>query len=518
MNVNNLCLGCMNTLTNPRAACPHCGWSRRTSQNHLQQLPQGITLTNPLNARQYLIGKTVGQGGFGIVYTAWDVAGNRKVAVKEYFPKHFVTRDRSNTVVLTSDSQSNKEFFDKQKKRFRQEAEKMQLFADSPNVVTVRDFFDANNTSYIVMEFVEGQTLDQILNGPIAKNHRLSLQTVLLNLKQIVAILEQMHHTPWTDDNGKIHQGIIHRDISPENIMYASDGTVKLINFGAPRFTIHYTQELKPDCAPCEQYFSFGDAAKQGSWTDVYAFAATIYYAITGQFPANSLVRALDRDNTNVDPLVLPSAFGIQITPAQEQILLNGLALDYHNRYQSVSQFYNDLVNAGSYDNDEHGTTDTVANDNTAKPISNIPSPLPLEQTSDKSNLLPAIILSAVSCLMIVIFFSLMLLGNYVMDFNGDTDTFYVVCGAIVFSGISVVCLGVYTWELWRIRNGKQSKILTNATWQNAVIGLQTLISIATLLITVSGKQDEWDWFLLAYVACSLLGIWLGRKFLCKNS
>ena len=104
------------------------------------------------------------------------------------------------------------------------------------------------------------------------------------------------------------------------------------------------------------------------------------------------------------------------------------------------------------------------------------------------------------------------------MDFNGNTDTFYVVCGAIVFSGISVVCLGAYTWELWRIRNCKQSKILTNATWQNAVIGLQTLISIAALLITVTGKQDEWDWFLLAYVVCSLLGVWIGRKFLRKNS
>ena len=203
VDVNRLCLGCMNTLPYARATCPKCGWSRRTSQNHVEQLPQGITLTNPSNGRQYLIGKSIGQGGFGIVYTAWDIADNRKVAVKEYFPNQFVTRDRSNTVVLSSNSQRNKEFFDKQKKRFRQEAEKMQLFANSPNVVNIIDFFGANNTSYIVMEFIEGQTFEEILNGPIAKNNRLSLQTVLLNLKQIVAILEQMHHTQWTDDNGK---------------------------------------------------------------------------------------------------------------------------------------------------------------------------------------------------------------------------------------------------------------------------------------------------------------------------
>ena len=348
VDVNRLCLGCMNTLPNARAACPRCGWSRQTSQNLAGQLPQGITLTNPLNARQYLIGKTIGQGGFGIVYTAWDIACDRKVAIKEYFTKQFVTRDNSNTVVLSSNSQSNKDFFDKQKKRFRQEAEKMQLFANSRNVVNIVDFFDANNTSYIVMEFVEGQTFAEILYGPIAPNHRLSLQTVLLNLKQVVGILEQMHKTPWTDDDGTIHHGIIHRDISPENIMYASDGTVKLLDFGSARVASPNdpTQVLKHGFAPYEQYLSVGAAAKQGSWTDVYAFAAMIYYAITGQLPAKSF----DRANTNVDPLVLPSALGVQITPAQEQVLLKGLAVDYHNRYQSISQFYSDMLFSGGKD------------------------------------------------------------------------------------------------------------------------------------------------------------------------
>ena len=342
-DLNRLCLGCMRALPHPQATCPYCGWSRQTSQNLAGQLPQGITLTNPLNTRQYLIGKTVGQGGFGIVYTAWDIAGDRKVAIKEYFPKQYVSRDNSNTVILTSNSQNDKDFFDKQKKRFRQEAEKMQLFTDSPNVVTVLDFFDANNTSYIVMEFIEGRTFEHVLK--YAPNQRLTLQDVLSNFQKVVDILERMHHTPWTDDSGKFHQGIIHRDISPENIMYASDGSVKLLDFGAARVAKPNdpTQVLKHGYAPYEQYLSIGTAAMQGPWTDVYAFAATIYRAITGQLSAKSF----DRVNTNVDPLVLPSAFGIQITPAQEQVLLKGLAVDYHNRYQSVSQFYNDLVNAG---------------------------------------------------------------------------------------------------------------------------------------------------------------------------
>ena len=334
----------MSALPHPQAACPRCGWSRQASQNNVGQLEQGTTLKNPSSGREYLIGKTVGQGGFGIVYTAWDVAGDRKVAVKEYFPRQFVARDRSNTVVLTSNSQNDKDFFDKQKRRFRQEAEKMQIFADSPNVVTVLDFFDANNTSYIVMEFIEGQTFMQVLDGPMLPEHRLSLQTVLSNFQNVVDILERIHSTPWTDDDGKIHQGIIHRDISPENIMYASDGTVKLLDFGAARVSNpgdHLTGVLKPGYAPYEQYLT-DSSAKQGSWTDVYGLAATIYRAITGTVPPDSIARS------NSDNLVPPSAFGIQITPAQEQVLLKGLAIDYRNRYQSVSQFYNDLVNGGA--------------------------------------------------------------------------------------------------------------------------------------------------------------------------
>ena len=506
MNVNNLCLGCMNTLTNPRAACPHCGWSRRTSQNHLQQLPQGITLTNPTNGKQYLIGKTVGQGGFGIVYTAWDVAGNRKVAVKECFPSHFVTRDRSNTVVLNNDTQANRNFFDKQKRRFRQEAEKMQLFRDSNSVVNVFDFFDANNTSYIVMEFIEGQTFEQVLSR--VPNQRLTLQTVLSNFQHIINILERMHHTPWTDDNGKIHQGIIHRDISPENIMYASDGTVKLLDFGTARASDPsetLTIMLKHGYASHEQYLTAGAAAMQGSWTDVYALAATIYRAITGERPPS----AIDRWS-NVATIKLPSAFGIQITPAQEQILLNGLALDYRNRYQSVTQFYNDLVNAGSYDNDNTKHVEISAPEENSSPQG--------DTETDKSTLLLALIFSAIGFLSIAIFLGLVSYGIYLVRDSIPADDFHFIWAGIVLPGVSTVCLGVYTWELWRIHNGKQPEILTNATWQNAVIGLQTLISIAALIFTIDRIYHKMAWLALTYVACSLLGIWLGRKFLCKNS
>ena len=348
-NVNYLCLGCMNMLPHPKAVCPNCGWSRQTNQgNATSQLEQGITLTNPTNGNRYLIGKAIGEGGFGIVYVAFDMTNNRKVAIKEYFPKQFVNRAHSGMVIPITDTQANRNFLDEQKRRFYQEAEKMYMFRDSPNVVNVLDYFETpkpeqnetdeskTNTAYIVMEFIEGQTLAQVLSRQ--PNERLPLQTVLANLKPIIDILERIHHTPYTDDDGVKHSGITHRDISPENIMYAADGTVKLLDFGAARVSEPGkppTGIIKPGYAPKEQELVTG--GEQGSWTDVYALAATIYRAITGQIP----LRATDRIGT--DSLVPPHAFGIEITSNEERVLLKGLALEAKDRYQSVSQFYNDF-------------------------------------------------------------------------------------------------------------------------------------------------------------------------------
>lgn len=339
INVNLLCLGCMSMLPHPKAVCPNCGWSRQTSHSNASQLAQGITLTNPKSGAKYLIGKAVGQGGFGIVYVAFDMTNNRKVAIKEYYPTQFVTRDHSGQVIPLSNTQANRNFLVKQKRRFYQEAEKMQLFNDSPSVVNVLDYFEANDTAYIVMEFIEGQTFAQVLSR--MQNERLPLQTVLANLKPIVDILERIHHTPYNDDKGIQHPGITHRDISPENIMYAVDGTIKLLDFGAARVSDPGdppTGILKPGYAPCEQQLVQGPGAVQGPWTDVYALAATIYRAITGQVPPNAVTRL------GADSIILPSAMGIEITPKEEQILLKGLAVKYQDRYQSVSQFYNDLI------------------------------------------------------------------------------------------------------------------------------------------------------------------------------
>ncbi len=340
VDLKRLCMGCMNELPHPQAVCPHCNRSRQTEQNGALQLAQETRLKNPGNGKEYLIGKTIGQGGFGIVYVAWDIVNERKVAVKEYYPySKIVNRTRSNTVNVMPNTQENIDFFNHQKKRFRQEAQKMMLFSDSPNIVNVFEFFEANNTAYIVMEFIEGQTFAQVLER--VPNKRMSLETVLANFKPIVDILERIHTTPFTDEDGW-HSGIIHRDISPENIIYAVDGSVKLLDFGAARSSdpTNSTGIVKHGYAPWEQYLSKGSAATQGSWTDVYAFAATIYQAITGKLPPKSIDRSVK------DTIEMPSSLGVDISSEQERVLLKGLAVDYKNRYQSIKQFYDDLMRA----------------------------------------------------------------------------------------------------------------------------------------------------------------------------
>ena len=300
------------------------------------------TLKNPANENEYLIGKAIGQGSLGIVYVAWDIANNRKVAVKECFPySRIVNRTHSNAVNISPNTQENVDFFNRRKKRFRQEAQKMMLFSDSPNIVNVFEFFEANNTAYIVMEFIEGQTFAQVLGR--VPNRRLSMESVLTNLKPLVNILERMHNTIFADDDGWQSAGIIHRGINPDNIFFSADGSVKLLDFVsltfAELFDNHSTMVYRMNCHwAYEQYLSIGSAAALGSWTDVYAFAATIYQAITGKLPPSATERSVN------DTIELPSSFGVNISPYQERVLLKGLAVNYKNRYQSIKQFYDDLL------------------------------------------------------------------------------------------------------------------------------------------------------------------------------
>jgi len=308
------CKHCMASVEDHIRICPYCGHpiAYAAPAHHLQ--PNTI-----LNAR-FLAGEAIGEGGFGITYIAKDCLLDLTVAIKEYYPRNCVSRDNTtHETVQVSSGESERLFFQKGKDRFLSEARVLAKLSHERGTVQVRDFFEQNNTAYIVMEYLSGETLDKYLE-----------KTGVIDYEKAYRMLR-----PIMESMNRVHQeGLIHRDISPDNIMLTEDGT-KLLDFGAAREAIQgsrtMTIMLKPGFAPIEQYNSKG---KQGPWTDVYAMCATIYKCITGERPDD----AITRQNAYVEgkqDLLPPSAFGATISPAFEKVLMTGLALYSKDRYQS---------------------------------------------------------------------------------------------------------------------------------------------------------------------------------------
>ena len=220
-------------------------------------------------------------------------------------------------------SGEKKEYYNTGLNKFVNEAKSLAKFYALPGIVAVKDFFRENGTAYIVMEFVDGVTLKQRLaqlGGKMPADEALSM------MRPLMKSLAQVHTT-----------GIIHRDISPDNIMLTKSGEVKLLDFGAARDYVSdnsKTVQLKPGYAPEEQYRTRG---VQGPWTDVYALCATIYRMITGETPPESLERKSE------DPIIPPSRKGAQITNLAENALLKGLAVMQKDRFQNVGALYNAL-------------------------------------------------------------------------------------------------------------------------------------------------------------------------------
>lgn len=190
-----------------------------------------------------------------------------------------------------------------------------------PQMVRVLDFFPEHNTAYIIMEFLEGQTLKEITQaqGPC------SAQVLLPLLEPVIRAMEAMHQA-----------NIIHRDISPDNLMLLSNGTMKLMDFGCARDIqgeVTMTAMLKEGFAPYEQYSGHG----QGAWSDLYSLCATIYYCLTGKVPPSAMKRG------EPDPLIPPSRLGAELTEQQERALLKGLAVRAADRWKSMGELYGAL-------------------------------------------------------------------------------------------------------------------------------------------------------------------------------
>lgn len=243
------------------------------NSDDIRAIPSGHVLTD------YKFERVLGQGSFGITYLATDVMLNRKVAVKEYFPREFAARDSTLTVRAAGNS-DDRNNFNWGLKRFLEEARVLAVF-DHPNIIQVRRFFEANGTAYLVMDYCDGIPLDELLktNGVLSESQLESF------LPPILDALEIIHKTNF-----------LHRDIKPANIFIKKDGSPVLLDFGAARQELvshskSITAIATPGYAAFEQYSSHGN---QGPWTDIYGLAATIYRAITGNKPDDATNRMLE--------------------------------------------------------------------------------------------------------------------------------------------------------------------------------------------------------------------------------
>lgn len=222
-------------------------------ENSVHLLKNGRTLGS-----RYVIEGVLGEGGFGITYRGHDKTLDVEVAIKEYYPQGFVTRNTTYSEELTVSQSKYTEMFQKGKEKFLSEARTLARFNRQEGVVSVTDFFETNNTAYIVMEFLDGITLKQYIDtqGLLTPAEILDLMAPLMEA------LDEVHNV-----------GLIHRDISPDNIMLLENGGVKLMDFGAARAYTEFGEKslsivLKHGYAPEEQYRTHG---VQGPWTDIYA-------------------------------------------------------------------------------------------------------------------------------------------------------------------------------------------------------------------------------------------------------
>ena len=317
------CLGCMK-MKNQSPVCEHCGFNENIP-NFPHQLPLDTLLRG-----QYRVGKVLGQGGFGITYMGWDENLDVPIAIKEYFPNGFVNRECTHSLSVTC-GDSNRQLFYHNRERFIREARALAKLRDVPGIVRIHNFFQENDTAYIVMEYVEGIDLKRYIR---MRNRTLTASEALNILKPVMEALSHVHEA-----------GLVHRDITPDNIMILPDGSAKLLDFGAVREVLDADADkqlsqateaiLKQGFAPMEQYQNKGSL---GPWTDVYALCATMYYCITGRVPPDAPARLLD--NKPLDWNLVPG-----LNQQQIAALERGMAILPKQRTASVAQLLNELYN-----------------------------------------------------------------------------------------------------------------------------------------------------------------------------
>ena len=281
--------------------------------------------TNLYNGR-FTINECLGSGGFGITYRGYDHKLARDVAIKEYFPYGYVSRNVSTTNGITLNKAEYEGFYSEWKGKFLNEARALAQFSGVNGIVGVHEFFEESGTAYIIMDYLDGVTLKDY----VKQNGKMPAAELCAKALPIMSALEKVHE-----------KGIVHRDISPSNIMLRSDGTLTLFDFGAAR-EYGDNKELsvlvKRSYAPIEQYNSKG---RQGAFTDVYAFCATLYYCITGMVPEESVERTIQ------DDLEPPSAYA-DVPAHINDAIMKGMQVLAKDRYQNIRELADALQNNAS--------------------------------------------------------------------------------------------------------------------------------------------------------------------------
>lgn len=308
INGRKLCEYCFEETS--ASICPGCGYNSDDSAPDPALLAPGSILRN-----RYAVGRVIGKGGFGITYLAYDAVSNRKVAVKEYCPYGIAQRSSADSPVVSIIGDENKEAFELGAEKFCNEARLVMKFSGNSGIASVYELFSENGTVYFSMEYLRGRTLKEY----IRETGALDAPKALYLAKSVALSLEIVHSA-----------SVLHRDISPDNIIICNNGDIKLIDFGAARQVIaEHTQMfsaiLKPGFAPPEQYSKKGN---QGPWTDVYSLGATIYYALTGDIPEEGPAR-FDNDDTFVSNQ-------FNIAPEVWAVISKATKLKAEERYQDA--------------------------------------------------------------------------------------------------------------------------------------------------------------------------------------
>ncbi len=308
----NRCYACMRKLNSPGGTCGSCGYDNTAgpAQQPAHALPCGTVL-----AGHYLTGCVIGQGGFGITYMAWNLALETPVCIKEYFPAGAAVRSLNRNGLVLWGSGESAEQLKTRRESFVKEARKAARLSDLSSIVKVWDVFYENETAYIVMNYIAGETLKNYL---VKRGRVLEEEACLGLLLPVMRDLDQVHA-----------RGIIHRDIKPDNLMLTPEGSVILLDLGAAKDLSSGSGQssflvASQGFTPLEQYNRNG---RIGSWTDVYALCATIYYAAAGKLLPTPTERL---SGEKID-------FGM-LSPRLASVLERGLAIQPEDRIQTMAQ------------------------------------------------------------------------------------------------------------------------------------------------------------------------------------